>query len=179
MRKVIVYIACSMDGYIAGPNDDLGFLHKVEKPGEDYGYGQFIESIDTVIMGRKTYEKVMSMVSEFPHASRECYVMTSTPRMDSGKTTFYTGDLRQLVVMLTQQNGRDIFIDGGAEIINSLMKDNLVDEFIISTVPVILGDGTPLFKGGRPEADLEFVSVRHFDTGLVQLHYSVIKKDLL
>lgn len=176
MRKVIVYIACSLDGYIAGPDDDLGFLHKVEKPGEDYGYGEFIESIETVIMGRKTYEKVMSMVDEFPHASRECYVMTSTPQMDKGKTVFYTGNLKQLVVMLRQQHGRDIFVDGGAEIVNALMKDNLVDEFIISIVPVMLGNGTHLFKDGRPETDVELVSVRHFDTGLVQLHYTRIKQ---
>lgn len=177
MRKVIVYIACSMDAYIAGPGDDLSFLHKVEKPGEDYGYGEFIESIDTVIMGRKTYDKVMSMVSEFPHASRECYVMTSKPRTNTGKTVFYNGDLKQLVVRLTQQQGKDIFIDGGAEIVNALMKDNLVDDFIISIVPVMLGDGTPLFKSGRPYADLQLVSARHFDTGLVQLHYSRARKD--
>ena len=77
MRKVIVYIAQSLDGFIAKPDGDIQWLSIVEKEGEDYGYNAFVESVDTVFMGRKTYEKVLSFGIEFPHKGRKCYVLTS------------------------------------------------------------------------------------------------------
>lgn len=81
-RKVILYIATSLDGYIAKPNDDLSFLSVVQRDGEDYGYVDFIKSVDTVILGRKTYDWVMTQVPEFPHADKNSYVITRTPRAD-------------------------------------------------------------------------------------------------
>jgi len=81
-RKVILYIAVSLDGYIAKPNDDLGFLSIVEQEGQDYGYADFIKTADTVIVGRKTYDKVMSMGFDFPYAYKDVYIITRTPRPD-------------------------------------------------------------------------------------------------
>ncbi|HNP99428.1 MAG TPA: dihydrofolate reductase, partial [Bacteroidia bacterium] len=75
-RKIILYIACSVDGYIAGPNDNLDFLSMVERPSEDYGYQKFTDTIDAVIMGRKTYDKVLSFGIPFPHSGRNCFVVT-------------------------------------------------------------------------------------------------------
>jgi dihydrofolate reductase len=86
----------SLDGYIAKPNDDLSFLFIVERPGEDYGYSGFISEIDTVIMGRKTYDWVMSQVPDFPHENKAAYVITRTPRPSVGNTKFHTGKLHQL-----------------------------------------------------------------------------------
>src|SRR6478735_531975 len=94
-RKVILYIASSLDGYIAKPNNDLSFLSIVEKEGEDYGYTEFVNSVDTVILGRKTYDWVMTQVSEFPHADKETYVITRTERPSIGKIHFFAGDLDQ------------------------------------------------------------------------------------
>jgi dihydrofolate reductase len=170
-RKVILYIATSLDGYIAKPNDDLSFLSIVQKDGEDYGYADFVNSVDTVILGRKTYEWIMTQVSEFPHADKNSYVITRTPRPSINKTNFYTGDLNDLVLRLKREPGKNIFIDGGAEIVNELLRQNLIDEFIISVIPVLVGNGTRLFKEGLPEQKLKLVATKQFDTGLMQLHY--------
>ncbi|HZH64862.1 MAG TPA: dihydrofolate reductase family protein [Flavisolibacter sp.] len=174
-RKVILYIAASLDGYIAKPGDDLSFLSVVEQEGEDYGYAEFIKTIDTVIVGRRTYEKVLSMGFDFPHANKDSYIVTRTPRPDSGSVKFYTGSLKDLVLKLKSQKGKNIFVDGGAEIVNELLKDALIDEFIISILPVLTGDGIKLFKDGRPEQNLQLLTAKQFDTGLTQLHYKLAK----
>ncbi|WP_020606415.1 dihydrofolate reductase family protein [Spirosoma spitsbergense] len=170
-RKVILYIATSVDGYIAKPDDDLSFLSIVEQEGEDYGYADFVESVDTVILGRKTYDWVMTHVPEFPHADKNAYIITRTARPSAGKTTFYTGSLKDLVSRLKNEQGKNIFVDGGAEIVNELLNDTLLDELIISIIPILVGSGTRLFKDGRPEQVLELVSTKQFDKGLTQLHY--------
>lgn len=170
-RKVILYIATSLDGYIAQPNDDLSFLSIVEQEGQDYGYSDFIKSVDAVIVGRKTYDKVISMGFDFPHADKDAYIVTRTPRPNIGSVKFYTGDLKSLVNKLKSETGKNIFCDGGAEIVNELLKVDLIDEFIISVIPILVGNGTKLFKDGRPEQKLELVSVKSFDKGLTQLHY--------
>jgi dihydrofolate reductase len=171
-RKVILYIATSADGYIAKPNDDLSFLSRVQQEGEDYGYTHFVASIDTVILGRKTYDWVMKQVSEFPHAYKKTYIITRTPKASIGNAQFYTGNVQGLVNKLKNEKGRNIFVDGGAEIVNELLKDNLIDEFIISVIPVLLGGGTRLFKEGFSEINLKLLSAKAFDKGLVQLHYA-------
>lgn len=171
-RKVILYIAASLDGYIAKPNDDLNFLSIVQKDGEDYGYADFINSVDTVILGRKTYDWVMTQVPEFPHADKNSYIITRTARPAIGKTQFYTGNLKDLVLKLKSEKGKNIFIDGGAEIVNEFLKENLIDEFIISVIPILVGSGTRLFKDGRPEQTLKLLSTKQFEKGLTQLHYT-------
>lgn len=173
MRKISLFIATSLDGYIAKPNDDLSFLKLVEKEGEDYGYAEFTDTIDTLIIGRRTYDYVLKEIgsSHYDNGQRDVFVITRTQRPKVGRTTFYTGSLNDLVKQLKSENGKNIYCDGGAEVINELLKNDFVDEFIISVVPVLLGNGTKLFKDGRPEQLLEFVTVKTFDTGLVQLHY--------
>jgi dihydrofolate reductase len=171
-RKVILFIAASLDGYIAKPSDDLSFLSMVEREGEDYGYAAFMETVDTVILGRKTYDWIMSQVPDFLHTNLPTYVITRTPKPAIGKTTFYTGNLKDLVLQLKCEKGKNIFIDGGAEVINELMKDNLIDEYIISIIPILLGSGIRLFQDGIQEAKLKLISSKSFESGLVQLHYS-------
>lgn len=170
-RKVIVYIATSVDGYIAKPNDDLGFLSMVEQEGEDYGYAEFIKTIDTVIVGRKTWEWVLKHAPAYAHAERKSFVITRTPRPDADNTIFYTGDLKALIARLKSEPGKNIFCDGGAEIVNALLQEDLIDELVISIIPVLVGDGTRLFNNGRPEQVLQLASTQAFEKGLVQLHY--------
>jgi len=173
MRKLSLFIAMSLDGYIAKLNDDLSFLKRVEKAGEDYGYAEFTATIDTLIIGRKTYDYVLKHVgsSHYDNGQQDVYVITRTERPKVGRTMFYTGNLAALVKRLKSGNGKDIYCDGGAEVIHELMKHDLIDELIISIVPVLLGDGIRLFKDGRPEQTLELVETKTFDTGLTQLHY--------
>ena len=173
MRILSIYIATSLDGYIAKPNDDLGFLKLVEKEGEDYGYADFTATIDTIILGRKTYDWVLKEVgpSHYDNGERNVYVITRTGKPGIGKTTFYTGDLTELVQQLKSGNGKNIYCDGGAEVINELLKNDLIDEMIISIIPVLVGNGTRLFQDGRAEQQLELLHTKTFETGLVQLHY--------
>lgn len=170
-RPLILYIAMSLDGYIAQPNEDLGFLSIVEKEGEDYGYVELISKVDTVIMGRKTYEWVMRKVPEFPHADKQTYILTRTPRPAVGNIQFYTGSLPDLVQQLKASEGNSIFCDGGAEIVNELLRHTLIDEIILSVIPILVGDGTRLFHDNRPSQQLKLVQAKTYSTGLVQLHY--------
>jgi dihydrofolate reductase len=173
MRKLSLFIATSLDGYIAKPNDDLSFLKLVEKDGEDYGYSEFTANIDTIILGRKTYDFVLKKIgsSHYDNGQRDVYVITRTERPKIGRTTFYTGNLTELVQQLKSESGLNIYCDGGAEIINELLQHDLIDELIISIIPVLVGNGTRLFKDSRPEQELEFMSAKSFDTGLIQLYY--------
>ena len=173
MRTLTLFIASSLDGYIAKPNDDLSFLKIVEKEGEDYGYAAFTATIDTIILGRKTYDWVLKEIgsTHYDNGDRDVYVITRTARPAVGRTTFYTGNLTELVQQLKTGSGKNIYCDGGAEIVNELLKDDLIDEFVISVIPVLVGDGTRLFKDGRPEQQLELISAKTFDTGLAQLYY--------
>ncbi len=173
-RKVILYISMSLDGYIAQPNDNLGFLSIVEEDGQDYGYNDFVKTVDTVILGRKTYDKIISMGFDFPHSDKETYIITRTPRPNISSLNFYTNDLKSLVYKLKSKKGKNIYCDGGAEIVNELLKNDLIDEFIISIIPILVGNGTKLFKDGRPEIKIELISTKYFEKGLTQLHYKRI-----
>lgn len=173
MRKVKLFIAASIDGYIARTDGNLDWLSMVEQPGEDYGYEAFVKTIDTVIVGRKTYDKVLSMGVDFPHTDKKCYVITRTERPAAGNVVFYTGKLETLIDQLKQEDGKGIFCDGGAEIVTALFQHNLIDECILSVIPVLLGDGIRLFNDGRPETLWHLVASRSFASGLVQLHYQL------
>ncbi|MRT17761.1 dihydrofolate reductase [Vitellibacter sp. q18] len=173
MRIISLFIAMSLDGYIAKPNNDLSFLKLVEKEGEDYGYAKFTDTIDTLIVGRKTYDYVLQEIglSHYDNGQRDVYVITRTERPQAGRTIFYTGNITELVKQLKSEKGKNIYCDGGAEVINELLKHDLIDELIISVIPVLIGNGTRFFKDNRPEQILEFTEAKTFDTGLIQLHY--------
>ena len=174
MRKVIVYIAASTDGYIARADGNLDWLSAVEVPGEDYGYKAFTERIDTVIMGRITYEKVLSFGIPYPHADKRSYIISRTLTESSNPAIeFYGGELTELIHRLKSQSGKDIFIDGGAQLVHTLLQQKAIDELIISTIPVLLGGGIRLFKEGFPEKKLKLQHVQSFASGLVQVHYTM------
>lgn len=170
-RKVILYIAMSLDGYIATNEGDISFLSSVEKAGEDYGYKEFMTTVDTVIMGRKTYDKILSFGIPFPHENEYCYIITRQKIPNQKNIEFYSGSLPALVHTLKNKEGKNIFLDGGAAVVHEFLKDNLIDEIILSVIPVLLGSGIVLFQSNRPPLPLKLVHCKSFDTGLVQLHY--------
>ncbi|MEL6652964.1 MAG: dihydrofolate reductase family protein [Bacteroidota bacterium] len=175
-RKVILYISMSLDGFIAGENDDLSFLDAMQKEGEDYGYAAFTKNVDTYIVGRKTYSKVISMINHFPQAEMyDCYVLTRQEIPDTDNLTFYNGDLQELIAGIRQKAGGNIYCDGGAEVVKLFMEHDLIDTYIISVIPTILGQGTRLFLRGVPSQTLRFVSSKAFETGLVQLRYERVR----
>lgn len=170
-RKTVLYIACSLDGYIAGENDNLDFLDAVQTEGEDYGYSDFYKQTDTVIMGRRTYAKVLGFGIPYPHAGKTSYIMTRQSFPAEAGIVFCDTPLKNLITELKKENGGHIFIDGGSELLHGLLQESLVDELIISIIPVLLGKGIPLFKPGRPAEKLELISSKAFASGLVQVHY--------
>lgn len=172
-RKLILYISMSLDGYLATKDDDLSWLSIAEKEGEDYGYAEFNKTIDTYIIGRKTYDVVLSLTGgEFPQGKQHnCYVLTRTPKESENGVTFYTGDIPTLIDELKKEEGKNIYCDGGGEVVKLLMEENLIDEYIISVMPIVLGDGKRLFKGDIGQIDIQLESSQSFDTGVVQLHY--------
>ena len=129
---------------------------------------------DTVILGRKTYDWVLNQGFDFPHKNRKTYVITRQSRSADGNIVFYDGNLNVLISELKAHDGKNIFCDGGAEIVNLLLKDKLFDEMIISIVPILLGAGTRLFAADVPEQEWSLVGSKSFSSGLVQLHYRKI-----
>ncbi len=174
-RKVILYIAASLDGYIAKADGDIEWLSIVQKKDENYGYTRFMKTVDTVILGRRAYDKVMSMNPSFQDEGKEWYVITREERPQEGRVRFYNGKVLDLMTDLRSSEGKNIFIDGGAELVNELMKHDLIDEYIISVIPIFLGNGIRLFKDYRPEMKLKLVDSKSYDSGLVQMHYIRIR----
>jgi dihydrofolate reductase len=167
MRKVVLFIASSLDGYIATKSGNVDWLFT----DQDYGNKDFLASIDTVMMGRRTYEQVMSF-GEYPYKRIQSFVFSRTHKGESDENvTFISGDIEGCVKGLKNDSGKDIWLMGGSEIIQFFMNHDLIDEFIISVHPIILGKGIPLFRTSLPMRTLSFQHSRSFNTGLVQLTY--------
>jgi dihydrofolate reductase len=173
-RKVIAYIACSADGFIAKPGDDLSFLNKMQVEGEDYGHKNFISEVDTVILGNSTYRWIMKQVPEFPHADKETFVITREKKDAVGNLHFYSGDLKQLVSSLKSKFGKNIFVDGGGRTVTELFKLKAIDELYLFTVPILLGQGIRLFQASYPEQELSLIESRNYPTGMTLSVYRVI-----
>lgn len=172
-RKLIVYISMSLDGFLATKDDDLSWLSAIEKEGEDYGYTAFTKTVDTYIVGRSTYDVVLNLTGgKFPQSEQyKCYVITRQERESENGITFYNGDIETLIQNIKKEEGGNIYCDGGGQIVKLLMEKDLIDEYIISVIPIILGDGKRLFLGGTPMINIKAKPAKNYETGVVQLHY--------
>jgi dihydrofolate reductase len=142
-----VYIATSLDGYIAGPNGSLKWLNSIHNPNKsDYGYSDFIKNIDSIVMGKNTYQKVLTF-GKWPY-HKPVFILSKSlkeiPEYLIGKVEVINGDIKKLIKQLTEQGFKNLYVDGG-QTIHSFLKEDLIDEMIITTVPILLGDGVPLF----------------------------------
>lgn len=168
MRKLVLFIASSIDGYIAGPGEHIDWLFS----DQDYGYNSFYESIDTTLSGYKTYALSLSFES-FPYPDKTNYVFTrDSSRSDTDKVKFITGDIVAFTHELKQQPGRDIWLVGGGEINTVMLNAGLIDEIVLSIHPVVVGSGIPLFGGAPVLRAFQTRSTTAFDSGLVQLRLS-------
>jgi len=169
-RKVIVFIATSLDGYIATEEDTLDWLFKVEGEG-DNGYSEFYETVDTIIFGRRTYDWLMEHEKDnFPYKDNKCYVFTKSKQEPNNDVEFVDGSINELIDELKGTEGKNIWVVGGGGLIASFVKENLVDEFIITIAPTIIGKGIPLFSKQKLEIELDLIDSRRFNQ-FVQLHY--------
>ncbi|MGL5785242.1 MAG: dihydrofolate reductase family protein [Bacteroidales bacterium] len=173
MRKVILYLAISLDGYIADENNGVSWIEG-EDPDYtgDVGYGAFISNIDTVILGWSTYNQIITELSpdHWVYGGMNSYVITHKEMEDKEDISFWNKDLESLIHSLKDQEGKDIWICGGASIANQLMKLNLLDEYQLTIAPTLLGNGVKLFEEGRPRQNLHLVSTETLN-GFVNLVY--------
>jgi len=167
MRKVILFIASSLDGFIARKDGGIDWLFS----DADYGYSKFYSSIDTVITGRKTYDLTLILEKE-PFKDKKIYVFTNNLKSRLLINAEVISDPVNFVKKLKDIKGKNIWLLGGSEIITLLMNANLVDEIILSIHPIVLGNGIPLFINIK-EIKLELVKSKKFDNGLLQLKYNV------
>jgi len=170
MRRVRLFIATSLDGYIAGPGDDVGWRFA----DGDYGYAHFYAGIDTVLVGRRTFDMACRLPA-WPYAGRNVVVFTrgDAARIASPDTVATARPVADVVAELRARPGKDLWLVGGGLLIQSFLAADLVDELIVSLHPVVLGDGTPLVARGAPRLPLALVGERRFPSGLVQLAYRV------
>jgi dihydrofolate reductase len=149
-------------------------LSRVIQEGQDYGYSEFIDTVDTVIPGRRTFDWGMKNVKEFPHSDKDTYVIKRTPRQKTDNIKFYTENLKELVLKLKQAEGKDIVIFGSPSIGHLLMTENLIDDYWLFIDPVLPGQGIPLFNGIKNRTYLKLISNNIFSSGVVCLHYQSV-----
>jgi len=176
-RKVIVHIAASADGYIARPDGDLEWLTSRPPPPGFYGMSTFTKSVDTKVLGRKTYEISVRMGARFDSKSRHFVFSRGAPPADAPPgVEFVTGAIGPFVSRLREQAGKDIWLMGGGDLIASFLDEGAIDEFVVSVVPLFIGDGIPLLARRHRHVPLSLLSTERFEDGLVQLRYHVQRR---
>lgn len=167
-----VYIATSLDGFIARTDGSLDWLEELDDPDNDYGFEEFISKIDALVMGRNTFETVLKF-QEWPY-NIPVFVLSTTleelPEKFRGKVEVLRGDPRDIVIQLNQRGFENLYIDGGQTIQRFLMED-LINEIIITTASVILGEGIPLFQGLSKDIKFECMKVEVLNPYLVKHYY--------
>ena len=173
--RIKLYIATSLDGFIARENGSIDWLTKYENSSEtDYGYSEFYASIGTVLMGRKTYEQVLGF-GDWPYGEKKGYVFTrqNEPLNREKNVEFVSGDVGEFVRQLKENTEEDIWLVGGSQLIKIFLEQNLVQDLIIFVVPIILRSGIPLFDQIQKEIGLKLINTERYESGLVRAEYEI------
>ncbi len=173
-RRVVIFVAASLDGHLACRDGSIDWLPQSKPGGEDYGYGAFMKTVDTLLMGRKTYEQLLSY-GGWPYAGKRGIVFSSTRRSGGADgVEFVDCDIAAYVRDLKASPGSGtIWLVGGAEIIAACLGGEVVDELVMSIVPVLLGEGLRLFPERSWTTGLRHLRTRVFPDGLVQHVYAL------
>ena len=173
MRKVVLGLGISLDGYIARPDGAVDFLFMPK----DYSMGPFLETIDTAIMGRKTYEVSLKMGESFGGSKMAGYVFShSQAPGERGGVTFVNESPKSFMEKLRKRPGKNIWLMGGGELGRDFLKEDLVDELYIGIVPVLIGEGIPLFPSGFPQLEFSLLENKTFSKGMIALKYARTRK---
>lgn len=168
MRKIILGLAVSLDGFIEGPNGEYDWCFT----DQDYGLSDFFKRIDTIFMGRKSYELAQTMEGENPWKGMTTYVFSKTLKEVNGENVkLITGDIEKQINALREQPGKDIWMFGGAELLTTFVNSGWIDEYWLSLHPIILGAGKPLFQNIASRKKLKLTDHKVYETGLVSLRY--------
>jgi dihydrofolate reductase len=175
MRKVIVYVATSADGFIARSDGSIDWLNRPQTAG-DYGMGAFRRSIDSIVLGRKTYEFGLQHGARFGTKPKH-YVFSRNPTglVVAPGVEFVSEGPAEFAKRLRAKPGKDIWMMGGAELIGAFIDQGQIDEFIIHVIPTLIGEGIPLMAQQRREIQLRLRSTKSYSDGVVRLHYSVVR----
>jgi dihydrofolate reductase len=170
---ISVFIGTSVDGFIARPNGDLDFLP--EGGGEPHGYIEFMAGIDALVIGRKTFETVLAF-PEWPYGDKRVVVLSSTPldfsAVRGGNVEQMSGSPAEIVSQLAATGAPNLYIDGGITV-QRFLRSGLIQRLIITRVPVLIGQGIPLFGSLPHDVRLQHVATRHYPSGLVQSEYLI------
>ena len=175
IMKLTVFIATSLDGFIARKDDNLDWLMGASKAaeGEEYGYNELMASIDYLVMGRSTFETVAKF-PDWPYKGKRLIVvsktMTEIPEGYEGRIDLHNGSIEDLLKRLQSENCRAIYVDGG-KTIQSFLKRGLVSDLIITKIPVLIGEGKPLFGVVDEDIPLKLIEAKSYESGFVRLHY--------
>jgi len=173
-KKNYIFIAKSIDGFIADKDGGIEWLYTIPNPENlDLGYHSFIEGIDALIMGRGTFEKVMSFDIPWPY-HKPVFVVSNTiklvPDEYRDKVKIVNGSLKEILAKINEKGYTNLYIDGGS-LIQSFLKEDLIDEMIISTIPVLLGSGIPLFGELSQMMEFEFIKSEVYLDAITQVYY--------
>lgn len=180
-KRNSVFIATSMDGYIADKNGKIDWLHAIPNPDKiDMGYSEFISRIDAIVMGRKTFETVCGFNIDWPY-QKPVFVLSNTlsklPEKLEDKAQFIKGSIKEILDKINGQGYTRLYIDGGTTI-QSFLKEDLIDEMIITIIPTMLGAGTSLFADLPEKLDFECINTQIYLDKIVQNHYRRIIKNM-
>ncbi len=174
-----VYVATSLDGFIAREDGGIDWLPPVEQEGEDYGYRKFIESVDAIVMGRRTYETASSFRA-WPYGEKPVIVLSShgvtIPHNIAKTVEHLSAPPREVVRRMAERGLKHLYIDGG-KTIQGFLSAGLINELIITKVPILLGSGIPLFGPLPNDVRLRHIGTRQFENGLVQSRYEVLPQN--
>jgi dihydrofolate reductase len=172
MTEIILYIASSLDGFIARKDGDVSWLNAYQIEGQDYGYSEFLSTIDLIVMGSRTYEQLKSF-GPWPYKEIKTYVLTSRdlPVQDGANVVIYHGSVEDLLARIRDESQKSIWLLGGASVAQSFLKVRAVDVIILSIIPVLLGEGIPLFRGHVADSTLQLIESRLYQNSVAQLHY--------
>ncbi|MDH4044351.1 MAG: dihydrofolate reductase family protein [Gemmatimonadota bacterium] len=168
MRRVKLFIATSLDGFIARPDGGVDWLFT----DGDFGMKAFFATVDAALIGRKTHDQMVAWGMPAGYEGMTNYVFSRSRRADDGvPVTYVTGDLPRFVGALKRQEGKDLWLVGGAGLVDAFRELDLIDDVILSVHPILLGDGIPLFPDRHPPMPLVFERCVEYERGLVQLWY--------
>ena len=173
MRKIILGVAVSLDGFIEGPNGEYDWCFM----DQDYGFSDFFKRVDTIFVGRKTYEMSLGMesgVAGFPKFKE--YIFSKTLDKVKNGATLIKDNIQNEIEKIKKDKGKDIWLFGGASLTTSLMNLGLVDELSLAVHPIILGSGKPLLQNIKERISLKLLDTKTYSTGLVSLTYNVGEK---
>jgi dihydrofolate reductase len=176
MKKIKVYIAVSLDGFIARPDGGMDLLTEFTNPTPtltDHGRKELYDSIDTILMGNGTYQEIAFYEMDWPFEDKTSYVLSryknNLPPKEN--TSYITENVIETILLLKQQEGKDIWLVGGAQTIVQLLNLDLIDELQFCYIPVILGKGIPLFSGIMKESKWKLTGSKAFETGILKVDY--------